>query len=540
MLRAMSDAKTENLDGNLYEQLLATFRAGAKGRPPRPSAAIVPWRRGPAGGLEVYWVERAPTLRFMGGWHAFPGGGLSRSDAAIAIAGEAAGGSTTASSRAQGESPGDTELPPDIVPGLLVCALRELFEETGLVPTTGASPTRDTLDRWREGRRRLLAGETGFDELVETLRPSARDLVFAGRWLTPPLAPMRFDNRFFLLEWPAERTLQPEIIPGELVAGEWIAPTVALDRWRAGEVIAAPPILHLLRVLAEDGPAAGLGRLRDPDETFLGPIRRIEFRPGVILLPLLTPTLPPATHTNAFLLGGDEAVLVDPATPIPSEQDRLSRAVADFQARGKKVVAIWLTHHHHDHVGAVERMRRELGVPVLAHRASATPLERLGIPLDGWLEDGDRHTLAGDPPLRVRVCHTPGHSRGHLCFFDEDRGSLIAGDLVSSLSTIVVDPPEGDMDAYLDSLRAMAELAPTTLFPAHGPPIIEAVGKLEEFHHHRLEREAQVLAAWQRGRRSAGEMVAEVYADVPTEVHPIARRQIEAHLVRLRRLGQLD
>lgn len=535
MLRRMSQEAT----GNLYEKLLATFRAAGPRRAPRPSAAIVPWRRTATGGLEVYWVERNPSLRFMGGWHAFPGGGLSRSDAAIAIRGEAEGTSETTVSRAQGENPEATELPPDLVPGLLACALRELFEETGLLPSDGEIPSGNGLATWRDARQRLLDQEVAFDQLAAELMPSARTLVFAGRWLTPPLAPMRFDNRFFLLEWPADRPLQPEIIPGELVAGEWIDPATALSRWRAGEVITAPPILHLLRVLAEDGPEAGLGRLRDPEETFLGPMRRVEFRPGVVLMPLLTPTLPPATHTNAFLLGGEEAVLVDPATPISDEQERLSRAVADFVSRGGRVKAIWLTHHHYDHVGAVERMRSELGVPVLAHRLSAEPLARIGIALDGFLEDGERHTLAGDPPMRLRVCHTPGHSRGHLCFLDEDRGSLIVGDLVSSLSTIVIDPPEGDMEAYLGSLQAMAELAPATLFPSHGPPIVNAVGKLEEYHAHRLEREAQVLAAWRGGSRSAAAMVAEVYADVPAEVHPVARRQIEAHLARLRGLGKL-
>ena len=535
MLATMSDQHP------LYESLLASFAANQGGRPPRPSAAIVPWRRDASGALEVYWVRRSPQLRFMGGWHAFPGGGLSRRDAGLEIAGQPAGGSETSASRAQGPTTGVPELPPDVVPGLLACALRELFEETGLLTTPALmsedAPS-DTVGRLAALRRDLLEGDASFAEVLAAAPTTAEPLVFAGRWLTPPVAPMRFDNRFFLLEWPSERTVQPSIIPGELAEGEWIAPARALDRWRDGEVMLAPPIVHLLRVLDEDGPESGLDRLREPEETFLGPFRRVEFRPDIVLLPLLTPTLPPATHTNAFLIGRDRAILVDPASPIPGEQDRLEAAVDAFLAEGSKVEAIWLTHHHQDHIGGVERMRRHLGVPVLAHPLSAKPLERIGISLDGTLDDGHEHELGGDGGA-FRVCHTPGHTRGHLAFFHEATASLIAGDLVSTLSTIVIDPPEGDMGAYLDSLSAMAKLSPSTLFPSHGPAILDAVAKLEEYHHHRLEREAQILDAHRRGQTTPESMVAEIYADVPPMVHPIACRQIEAHLARLRGLGEL-
>jgi glyoxylase-like metal-dependent hydrolase (beta-lactamase superfamily II) len=95
------------------------------------------------------------------------------------------------------------------------------------------------------------------------------------------------------------------------------------------------------------------------------------------------------------------------------------------------------------------------------------------------------------------------------------------------------------MDQYLDSLARMAELKPRTLFPAHGPTVLAAVEKLEEYRRHRLEREAQVLAAWEAGQRSAREMVAGIYPDVPVAVHPVAERQVEAHLARLRKSGQL-
>jgi glyoxylase-like metal-dependent hydrolase (beta-lactamase superfamily II)/8-oxo-dGTP pyrophosphatase MutT (NUDIX family) len=496
---------------------------------------VIPWRNREGGGTEVWWVRRSAELPFMGGWHAFPGGGLSRADAAVPVAGAPAGA---------GEGPPALGFPeslledpgPDLVPGLVAAALRELFEESGLLL---ASPPPSPTERAR-AQRAVLAKEKTFAAILTELGVTldASRLVWAGRWTTPPFAPVRFDNRFFLLEWPAGETMQPEVIPGELAEGEWIAPGAALARCRE-DALAAPPILHILEVLAQDGPVTGLARLRDPAETNLGPLRRIEMRPGVLMLPLATHTLPPAFTTNAYLLGTGEAVLVDPGSPLDAENERLERALTAVRERlGRRVTAIWLTHHHPDHIGGVERLRRFLGVPVLAHSATA---ERLAgrIAVDGTLQDGERIVLAGEPPFPVRVIHTPGHARGHLCFLAEAHGSVLAGDLVAGLGTIVVDPPEGDMDAYLASLDKLAALSPRTLFPAHGPAIQDAVGKLREYIAHRLWREERVAAAWERGLRTPNEMLATVYDDVPKEAHPLAERQILAHLDRLRKVGRI-
>ncbi len=535
-----------------YERLLTSRLPATAGKPPRTSASVVPWRRGPNGDVEVFWVRRAETMKFLGGWYAFPGGGLARSDAAVPIMSSPRGVTQSSFSAPEPEvgEAGRRRLGPDLPPGLAACAVRELFEETGLLLDSDVlsgdrepSPRRGANGQqaFDDARRRLLDKASDFAGLAAAggWRLDASPLVFAGRWLTPPLAPMRFDNRFFLLEWHSGRALQPSLMGTELDRGEWILPARALERWHSGEALVSPPILHILRVLASDGPVAGLPRLERPDEADLGPFRRIEFRPGVVLLPLVTPTLPPAERTNAILLGRRETVLVDPATPLPEETERLRRALAAARDQGREIRAIWLTHHHPDHVGAVAAIRRDLGVPVCAHRLAAEHLERRGIRIDEELTDGQRVVLDGDPPFPVRVVHTPGHARGHLCFFDETYGSLIAGDLASTLSTIVIDPPEGDMDAYLSSLDKAAALEPELLFPAHGPPVNGAVSRLRKLKRHRLEREAQILEAWHGGARQPSEMVAEIYADVPKIVHPIAERQILAHLERLRRRGRI-
>jgi endoribonuclease LACTB2 len=518
----------------LYERVLAAGGSELVAvRPPRPSAAVIPWRRD-RGALEVYWIRRGRRLPFMAGWHAFPGGVVDRADAALPLAG-----------RPRHERPGaptspapEVALPddPDLAPGVAAAALRELWEEVGLLVVARERPADAAL-----ARARIPAGVPLGETLLATgLRLDAARLRFAGRWLTPPFAPVRFDNRFFLLEWRPEDG-EPAVQSDESESGEWIAPGVALARLAAGPAMAAPPILHLLRVLAEEGPEGPPDRLLDTREANLGPLRRIELRPGMLLFPLAAATLPPASHTNALLLGRADCVLVDPGSPFEPENERLLAALAVARERlGRRVVAIWLTHHHPDHVAGVEPLRRALGVPVAAHPLTAERLRARDLAIDAELADDQVVVLAGDPPLRLRVHSTPGHARGHLAIEVEGPGDLVGGDLVAGVGTVVIDPPEGDMDDYLHSLERMRRRELRTLFPAHGAPILDVAGKLDEQIAHRLERERQILAGWGRGLRTPEALVAEVYADVPPALRPLAARQALAHLERLRKRGRID
>lgn len=537
----------------LYEQILLKLSGGegpSRPKPPRTSASIVLWRRSSRCRVEVFWIERSSRLAFMGGWHAFPGGVIAPSDREIQVKGLPSGLEASPETAGLPEAvlEGLDNLGPILAPGLLAGVLRELFEETGLMVSEDLEAQRPgafavTLPRLHAARRRLLADETSFQDLLKELdlELDATALVYAGRWLTPPLGPVRFDNRFFLLEWPQDRRVQPAVNIEEAVGGEWVAPQVALESWREGEAIAAPPILHILKVLSQGESSFDLPRLQNPIEANLGPFRKIEFRPGVLLFPLATPTLPPAQYTNTYVLGTEEAVLVDPGSPFDREIDWLIEALRETEKKLKRrVSAIWLTHHHPDHIGGVERLRHELKVPVCAHRLTAEKLDISGVAVDRILHDGEEVTLRGDPPFGIRVLHTPGHASGHLCFYEKAIGSLIAGDLVAGFGTIVVDPPDGNMEDYLSSLERMRLLAPATLFPAHGPTIKEAVGKLDEYLEHRLWREERVLEAWQAGLTNPPEMLSKVYEDLPAIAEPLAVRQIEAHLERLRDHGRLE
>ncbi|MBA3542459.1 MAG: MBL fold metallo-hydrolase, partial [Deltaproteobacteria bacterium] len=186
------------------------------------------------------------------------------------------------------------------------------------------------------------------------------------------------------------------------------------------------------------------------------------------VLALRTPTLPPAAHTNAYLVGpldGPVAV-IDPGSPYPEEQAALDAALAELE-----ISLILLTHHHGDHIGGAVALAARTGAPIAAHRETAQLLDGV-VPINRFVDEGEV-IVVGDTP--ITAIHTPGHAVGHLCF--EHAGSTVAGDMVAGLGTILIDPSEGDMAHYLASLELLLGRPPGTLLPAHGPPIVDGHGK---------------------------------------------------------------
>ncbi|HJQ27566.1 MAG TPA: MBL fold metallo-hydrolase [Blastocatellia bacterium] len=465
---------------------------------------------------KLLWVRRSARLAFMGGFHAFPGGQLDKEDPDTPVAGFA----------------GDEAM-------MRACAVRELFEEIGVLLAAGAD--RLTAAEIAEARRQLAAGEKTLPQILRDhdLALAGDALTPVGRWVTPPFAPRRFDTWFFLAWLPENQ--EALVDAGELETAEWVRPNEAFERWRRGEIIMAPPTLHIIRTLAEN-PQRGEAwpeLLTAIPEAQRGLVRRIEFRPGIFLFPVKTPTLPPATHTNCYIIGGDEVIVIDPASPYEEEQRELDQFIDALVGEGRRVREIILTHHHPDHTGGVEHLRRRLGVPVAAQRLTADRLAR-ALAVDRFIEDNELIVLAGEPGWRLRALHTPGHTRGHLCFYEENSGAIITGDLVVGFGTVVIDPPEGNMRQYFDSLRRLLALPKlSSLFPAHGPAIGHARAKLEEYVTHRTARENKILEAVRAGAASPEEIVPVAYTDVTPALWGLAERSTAAHLEKLEEEGRI-
>jgi glyoxylase-like metal-dependent hydrolase (beta-lactamase superfamily II)/8-oxo-dGTP pyrophosphatase MutT (NUDIX family) len=469
----------------------------------------------------VFWVKRNPALAFMGGYHAFPGGQADKEDSAIQVSG----------CQAADES------------AMRVCAARELFEETGVLLARGSE--RLSSAELAERRRLIAGGSSPFLEILKQdgLHLDVSDLVPAGRWVTPPFSARRFDTWFFFAWLPEHQ--EASIEPGELESGEWIRPREALQRWTRGEVIIAPPILHAIRTLAAN--AGSIDQLATAltaiPEARRGEVRRIEFGSGIFFFPVRTPTLPPATHTNCYIIGGAEVVIIDPASPYEDEQKALDEFLDKLLAEGRTVREIFLTHHHQDHVAGANHLGQRLGVGVAAHRLTAQRLQG-AVTVDRFVGDNELIELPGEFPgttgWRLRALHTPGHTRGHLCFYEENTAAIMTGDLVVGIGTVVIDPPEGNMLQYLNSLDRLLQLPRlTSLFPAHGPAIGSARLKIEEYITHRSMREGRILDAIKAGSETTAEIVPIAYSEVNSSLYGLAERSTLAHLEKLVEEGKI-
>jgi endoribonuclease LACTB2 len=462
---------------------------------------------------EVFLVKRSEKLAFLGGYHAFPGGQFDGTDA-----------------EAPAENCPDAE-----TRAAISCAARELFEETQVLVARGG-------DALTKGQRESLfddlqSGRMSWPNLLQhyALHLDADDFTFIGRWVTPPFSARRFDTLFFLVKCPTKQNARIDA-NAELESGSWITASEAVERWKRSEILAVPPVLHALKTLSKGLTDDLVQRFLSSPNAQGDPVRRIEFRPNYICFPVRTPTKPPATHTNCYLVyTSQELHIIDPGSPSEDEQRALAQTVDALIAEGRTVREIILTHVHPDHVGGVNALRNQLGEQtiVAAHKLTAEPLSDT-IRVDRLIEDDEEIHLKGSPEISLRAMHTPGHARGHLCFHEARTGTLISGDNIVGLGSVLIDPPEGNMREYLDSLRRMRALPNlSVIFGGHGPAIANPYTKLDQYISHRLEREENIMQAVREGAATPQDIVACVYTDVSPKAHAMAERAVLAHLEKL-------
>lgn len=479
--------------------------------PPRPAVSVMLTR-----GEQVLLVRRSPRLKAFANLWAFPGGTVSAGDSEIPVSGAP-----------------DQETAARVATGV-----REVFEETGVfLGTVGRLPgsaDRDDL------RRRLLAGEIGLREVLEGFEAE----IDASRFFevealtTPESAPYRFDTRFFRL--PLPEGAEPSVWPGEIVEAATLRPESALTRWRHGEMALAPPIIGLLERWSPDD---AVFRARNREEGRLRPA--VRYSPGIAVIPCRTRTLPPATHTNAVLVGTSHRYLVDPAAETPAEREMLFGMVDRLLGPGDRLAGVLVTHHHPDHIGSVAAASSRYGVPVGAHPETFARIP----PAPGGakpLAEGDTLALGeapdGSAGWRLDVRFVPGHAPGHLAFVESRYGAMVVGDMVSSLSSIIISPEDGDLGHYMQSLRRLAAECRGIVYPGHGVPVVAGADLLRRQVRHREAREKSLLEALDPEPATLGTIGLRVYptSEVPRRgpVRQLAELALSSGLLKLEREGR--
>ncbi len=476
---------------------------------PREAAACIIFSAAPDGTQEVLLGQRNKKLKFMGGHYAFLGGALDKNDPEDAVAGA----------------------PDAETARAIFAAAREVFEETGILCVRD-TPSREVL---RDLRKRLMAGTISFSGVLDELGVvlDAKAFTSAGIWITPPFSPIRFRTQYFVYYHEGERYEEVESEDGEIVDLLWIAPFEARRRWHENRLLISTPVAFILHHLASLPLEAALPWLHlTPGYDTEAP-NRFELRRGMHLIPVLSPTLPPATRTNCIIVGEERLLIIDPGAHDEPEQAYLIQHIEHLVALGGKVEAIVLTHGHPDHTGSALLLAEKYGAPIWAHAETG---RQTGLPLGRELADGDVIELPGDPGWRIVCLHTPGHDPGHLAFLETTTRTLIAGDLIANPGTIIISPDyEGDMTQYLDSLNRVIEQDFNFLLPAHGLPFWGQGEKasLRALVEHRQERERKIVEAIEAGAATRSEVIERAYADTPKEAWGLADHQLRAHLIRL-------
>ena len=549
----------------------------------RPAATVLLLRDGDRdghGGIEVLMTRRAMTASFAPGAYVFPGGGVDAADAA----------SHSQSSRRATQS--------DLHLTQAIAAIRESFEELGVLlarHANGTAPT--TADIAALDRKAPFAAQC--KERGLTL--CGAEVFVLAHWITDRDLPRRFDVPFLVARMPPDQT--PVADESEQFEPVWLSPADALARHAAGNFFIIFPTIRTLErlqayatvdaVLAacaatdeplwtscpragwlagkearymEHEPPFGELEMVSPDGQMVHPLDWNTLQPVPLLknvqrLTAPNPGVMTGPGTNSYLVGDPHTgyIVIDPG---PADAEHIERL---WRTAGGDIRMIVCTHSHPDHspganplqalcADAAHGVPPILGLPSAPTARAASEFTPDRLLLNNELlvlsTRGLEANLAGNSAREptqhtLKVIYTPGHAANHLCLVLVEDGLLFSGDHILNGSTTVVDPPDGEMTAYLDSLDALsnacAEHHIHFILPAHGYVLGCAAQAISQLKAHRLRREAKILRVMQaRPEGSMDDWVAKAYDDVPPRMWPVAKRSLLAHVERIQALGAVD
>lgn len=502
---------------------------------PRPASTTLVLRDGPDGHLEVLLLRRHAKASFMPGHYVFPGGIVDPEDSDPAT--WAHSDETAAAAAARLGLPAGQA-------GHAIAALRECHEECGLW-LGAAQPD----GRWH----------------VSALWPWAH-------WVSPRGLPQRYDTRFFIVAAPASQV--PQHDAREMDASCWVRPDLALQqrelplafvtRRMLGSLAPFDTVAAALAQASQGHPlevvhprraldAEGATQLLHPGHPAYAEVERLDpngggraraaivagepVRIGEAVWRVTAPNPGRMTGpgTNSYLLGRDGGwVVIDPGPLDEAHVDTL------MTLTGGRVQAVLVTHTHVDHSPAAARLAAltgapRVGLPPPRHGRQDATFVPQTVPADGQCFD-----WAG---LRLEAVLTPGHASNHVCWWLAEEALLFTGDHLMQGSTVVIDPPDGDMAVYLDSLRRLPGrlLSLAWLAPGHGFLVGHPQRAIAHLLRHRQAREDKVLAALATGEpRSLERLLPRVYDDVAAALGPVAERSMLAHLLKLQCEGTVD
>lgn len=480
-------------------------------KPPRPTTTMTLTRKS-RNGIEVLLGLRADTMPAFPGFWAFPGGGLSRVDSQ----------SVDELEQLQGEHA-----------KAIAAMSREMVEELGYAWNGNKMVAVDD-----DSRNAVIKDKTNWLPLVrEGKIPCSMDgIKVISRRITPPFAPVSFDNVFLHLhagdkEDLVEINLEEQT---EFVDAMWDTPENIFNKWKNHEIKVAPPVVSLLHTFIKMISKYGNDIDSISEElSFTKPGKRaIWFAYGVEVIPVQTATLPPATHTNCYLVGepNSDFIIVDPAIKLREDMEKLANAV---DRHGGELQAILFTHGHSDHLADWDLLREAFDVPIWSSSETKESIESSKkVSVSMVVEDGDDIELG---QVTWKALKTPGHDAGHICLLSD--AGLIAGDMVAGIGTILIPSDTGNMEVYIEQLERLKNMNPNLVFPSHGPIIPLPQKKFNFYIKHRKARNEKIINAIRNGAEKIDVISKIAYEDSPNAHPGLALDQTRSHLLSLERQG---